>query len=158
MSNHQYPVSIRPATEAEVSAAIERSIREAFQGTGLPTCLIGTRNLSGGMNVQPVIKLVSAPVAAPVIKGFEDNPEGEIMIPKDDVILEDADGDLYEVVGFITNGSTTNVRVRNIDGETCDISEDEWADTFGDFGELEIMGAFDRAFVGGLVGKVLANA
>ena len=152
MSNHQNPVSVRPASQGEVSAAIEESIRQAFLNTGMPSVLVGTTNLAGELNKATVVE-----VAAPVV---ETTSEPEMMVPAVDVIVEDitSDGELNELKGFTqdTDGVVW-ATVANESGDLFMVSENEWAVFYGEAGELEIMGAFDKSFVGNLL-RTLTNA
>lgn len=126
-------MSIVTAATAELSISL--AMDPYF--VDMPDVLVGTINRAGEENV----KIVHEPVA-------EAEPEEDMIISvTEDAILEDVTtGELNEVICFTENAEgMVSVLVRGEDGAMSYVAESDWAYFYGEAGEIELMGTYDRA-------------
>jgi hypothetical protein len=123
--------TIVTATTPELALAL--AMGESYNA--LPNCLVGVTDLSGGK----LAKIVEEPVEI-------ESVEGVIMNVTEDVILVDMiREELNEVESFVTDSEGTWMVGKDEFGVLFMINESEWSYWYGEAGELEIMGAYDRA-------------
>lgn len=150
-----YPaiVSTKPATDTVEAclAAMEESIQLAMGDSyvSMPSALVGTTNVNGGLNAETVHVVESKTVNETPLMPEEE--ESEMLPVAEMTIVEDitCNGELNEVVGFteLTDIGFIYAVVETERGDRFRVGEGDWKLFYGKAGELELLAAYDRAWL-----------